>query len=341
MKKKILIVVIIVLLLILLIPIPMHLKDGGTVEYKALTYKVSKVHRLPMYLNENYKYEEGLIIEILGFEIFNNVNSNKKDNKKKWTQLNESENYAKEIDNIKIELKIPTEWKYKEIPKDKDNDFYKYALKLYKNNEDQYAMLYFYNNPFGVCGTGRTSEKVTLNNGEEAIIGYYDGNKNWSDISFYNINKSIAVINNGLINDEANEVIEFIKTINVAEKKSVENFEILFYDKHPMESYKIYTILDKSETEKYDYTIYGYDGSVNIRIDGEDYSLKTALLEDRITMEEIIEKANKDFPNAISYDDGGSMEYHYNNYTIIKCNRLDGNRDVYIGTKDMTLNDVL
>lgn len=222
MKKKILIVVIIVLLLILLIPIPMHLKDGGTVEYKALTYKISKVHRLPMYLTENYKYEEGLIIEILGFEIFNNVNSNKKYNEKKWTQLNESENYAKEIDNIKIELKIPTEWKYKEIPKDKDNDFYKYALKLYKNNEDQYAMLYFYNNPFGVCGTGRTSEKVTLNNGEEAIIGYYDGNKNWSDISFYNINKSIAVINNGLINDEANEVIEFIKTINVAEKKSAE-----------------------------------------------------------------------------------------------------------------------
>lgn len=222
MKKKILIVVIIVLLLILLTPIPMHLKDGGTVEYKALTYKISKVHRLPMYLTENYKYEEGLIIEILGFEIFNNVNSNKKYNEKKWTQLNESENYAKEIDNIKIELKIPTEWKYKEIPKDKDNDFYKYALKLYKNNENQYAILYFYNNPFGVCGTGRTSEKITLNNGEEAIIGHYDGNKNWSDISFYNINKSIAVINNGLINDEANEVIEFIKTINVAEKKSAE-----------------------------------------------------------------------------------------------------------------------
>lgn len=68
MKKKVLIVVIIVLLLILLIPIPMHLNDGGTVEYKALTYRISKVHRLPMYLTENYKYEEGLIIEILGLK---------------------------------------------------------------------------------------------------------------------------------------------------------------------------------------------------------------------------------------------------------------------------------
>ena len=46
MKKKTTIIVIIALLIILLIPIPMHLKDGGTVEYKALLYKVSKVHRL-------------------------------------------------------------------------------------------------------------------------------------------------------------------------------------------------------------------------------------------------------------------------------------------------------
>ena len=73
------------------------------------------------------------------------------------------------------------------MQRDKENDFYKYALKLYKNNVDQYAILYFYNNPFGVCGTGRTTENMILNNGKQASIGYYDGNKNWSDISFYSI----------------------------------------------------------------------------------------------------------------------------------------------------------
>ena len=129
------------------------------------------------------------------------------------------------------------------------------------------------------------------------------------------------------------------------EVKSAENFEILFYDKHPMESYKIYTILDKSETDKYDYTIYGYDGSVNIRIDGRDYSLKEALLENKITMEEIIAKANQDEKGkkikVDMYKDGGSMEYHYENYTIIKFHTIDGNRDVYIGTKDLKLNDVI
>ena len=128
------------------------------------------------------------------------------------------------------------------------------------------------------------------------------------------------------------------------EIKSAEDFEILFYDKHPMESYRIYTILDKSETDKYDYTIYGYDGSVNIRIDGKDYSLKEALIENKITMEEIIAKANQDEKDgkikAETYKDGGSMEYHYENYTIIKYHTLDGNRDVYIGTKDLKLNDI-
>ena len=131
-------------------------------------------------------------------------------------QKNEK-NYYKEIDNIKLELNIPNEWNYEEIPRNEENDFYKYALKLYKNNENQYAMLYFYNNSFGVCGTGRTSKNIILNNGKEAVIGYYDENKNWDEISFYNINKNIAVMNYGLIDEDADEAIQFIKTINITE----------------------------------------------------------------------------------------------------------------------------
>ena len=129
----------------------------------------------------------------------------------------DGKNYYREIDNIKLELNIPNEWNYEEILQKEENDFYKYALKLYKNNENQYAMLYFYNNPFGVCGTGRTSKNIILNNGKEAIIGYYDENKNWTDISFYNINKNIAVMNYGLVNEDADEAIQFIKTINITE----------------------------------------------------------------------------------------------------------------------------
>ena len=79
MKKKVIIISVAIILLILLFPIRNQLKDGGTVEYKALTYKVSKVKRLisidEMEQEEKIKgYDYGIIIEIFGFEIYNNVN---------------------------------------------------------------------------------------------------------------------------------------------------------------------------------------------------------------------------------------------------------------------------
>ena len=127
---------------------------------------------------------------------------------------NNSIKYSKYIDDIKLELDIPNEWKYEEISKNENDNFFKYALKLYRSNKEQYAMLYFYNSQFGVCGTGRTTEKLILNNNQEASIGYYDNSKVFQDISF-SINKNIALVNNGLTYDEAEELLEIIKTINI------------------------------------------------------------------------------------------------------------------------------
>ncbi len=78
MKKKLIIVAIVIILLTLLFPIRNQLKDGGTVEYKALVYKVSKVKRLisieEMEQEGKIKeYDHGIVIEIFGFEIYNNV----------------------------------------------------------------------------------------------------------------------------------------------------------------------------------------------------------------------------------------------------------------------------
>ena len=73
MKKKAIIVMIIIVLIILLIPIPRGLNDGGTVEYTALLYKVSKVHRYKLTEDAERTFEDGTVIEILGIEIFNNV----------------------------------------------------------------------------------------------------------------------------------------------------------------------------------------------------------------------------------------------------------------------------
>ena len=95
-----------------------------------------------------------------------------------------------------------------------ETDNYNYALKLYKNDEEKYAMIYFYKEKFGVCGTERISKNITLNNGSEAIVGYYAGDEVWKDI-IIGTNKNIVVINQNLQKNEADEAIEIIKILNI------------------------------------------------------------------------------------------------------------------------------
>lgn len=73
MKKiRLFLIAILLILLVLLIPIPRHLKDGGTIEYKAVLYKVSNVHSINNLESEKL-YREGIIVEIFGIEVYNNV----------------------------------------------------------------------------------------------------------------------------------------------------------------------------------------------------------------------------------------------------------------------------
>lgn len=97
--------------------------------------------------------------------------------------------------------------------------------------------------------------------------------------------------------------------------------------------------------DKYDYDIYYYGlENATIQLDNEDMDLKEALLNDKVTMEQIIGQAEKDSENEIiwsdMYKDGGTKVYYYSTYTIIKSYSLDGNRDVYIGEPKMSLSQV-
>ena len=55
MKKKKVIIIAVLLLIVLVIPVKLHYKDGGTIEYKSLTYKIIKWHRLDDYYDTGYK----------------------------------------------------------------------------------------------------------------------------------------------------------------------------------------------------------------------------------------------------------------------------------------------
>lgn len=77
MKKKnvVIAIVAVALALLMLLPIPTHLKDGGTVKYTAFLYQVTKIHSLTSKeeMEAGKEFHEGLIVEILGLEVFNNV----------------------------------------------------------------------------------------------------------------------------------------------------------------------------------------------------------------------------------------------------------------------------
>ena len=79
MKKKIVIGIVVFFMLVLLVPIRLQMKDGGSVQYKAVLYTVTKYHQST--LKENLE-DEGIIesgyrvgwgVKVLGLEIFNNV----------------------------------------------------------------------------------------------------------------------------------------------------------------------------------------------------------------------------------------------------------------------------
>ena len=144
-----------------------------------------------------------------------------------------------------------------------------------------------------------------------------------------------------------------ISICSYAEIKQTENekFKIQFNANPNIQ--EITKILGKEETDKYDYDIYSYKGTVDILIDGEKMSLKEALIKDKITVEEILEKANKDAREDKTifgdvYLDGGSSFYIYNDYQILKCNIISagiGNdvsyiKDLYIGVPSMYIGDI-
>lgn len=215
-------------------------------------------------MNKKYLKIIGILVIILGIlmilfipkdvEIIGDgTKSNDETNKK----------YKKEIEDITLTLNIPNDWKYEELSRNNENDFYKYALKIYKSQEDKYAVLYFYHQMFGVCGTGRTSEQINLDNGNKATVGYFDGNDIWQDISFYEVNKYIAILNHGLDKKESEEFINFVKTVNIVENSN-ENENISLTLKEETLTSKGATFILKNDS----YKTYTYGEEYEIEVKG-------------------------------------------------------------------------
>lgn len=280
MKKKIILFIVIIIALVLLVPIPFKLRDGGSIEFKALLYTITKYHRLDM--ESETGVQDGIGIKILGMEVYNNLDKNK------------------------IQQK---EFKKTDIP-----DAVMVDGRIYYSTGQKSTIT-------GRCGNmdGYISSTV-----QKGTLPTKDDESNFgTDLGYQKI--------------KTNEIEVKINGDFIVFKAEERAFELIFNKTNDLETR---TIIKAHDNNNYSYNIFSYGGEVAIKIDNVEYDLKTALLEEKITMEEIIEKANKDaFEDKTikvdTFKDGGSNKYYYDDYAIIKHRTLDGNSDVYIGFPDM------
>ena len=113
---------------------------------------------------------------------------------------------------------------------------------------------------------------------------------------------------------------------------------------HERKDMGIKQIAKTNKFDNIDYGIYTIAGDVTITIEQDMvYSLEDALNQKIISVQSILDQAKEDEKYGIcvaaSYNDGGSIEYRYKNYTILKFNSLDGNKDLIIGFPGEIINN--
>ncbi len=111
-----------------------------------------------------------------------------------------------------ISVKIPDSWEYETIDELSDDVLDEIHLYPNKNQKDIYLSLRKTKDPTGVCGTFLTTEKLKLNNGVEATVGYYDGRSNWEFIDISSEN--LFSWNAGLTEQQSKIGMEILKTIS-------------------------------------------------------------------------------------------------------------------------------
>ena len=177
--------------------------------------------------------------------------------------------------------------------------------------------------------------KITVN-GEET--GRYDGLR-WHMKRITKDNTIQVIMEPYLI-----EVTEFpvICQYSLESSNYEKKFELTYMARKDMGVKKI---AEKNQFDNLDFGVYTIAGDVSITIEGDMvYSLEDSLTQGVITVQDILEQAKQDekygFCEKAYYSDGGSTEYRYAEYTILKYNTLDGNKDLVIGMQGSIINQM-
>jgi len=283
------------------------------------------------------------------------------DNKKKEKKNKDEEEYDKIISSRRKLENLPTDYNITEALKDKS--VLVNSSKIYNKKElEKFITNYNNKKKYSIRVVNYTKEGKALiadlyTNGNGKIEGYFD-NKRDIRYSSYENNKIVKKVFDNIEKEEQEE-----KTIVVLKAENIDELYLLRYSKKDIsvEYNSEYTlkvkekednsnikrelITDKNFEQKHGYNVYYYGiEEVKVLQNGKEIDLKEAISKNNAIIEKIVLKAEKDtglgiVKNYGMYKDGGTEEYEYDNYNIIKSNRLAGensrNRDVYITRSDL------
>ena len=113
---------------------------------------------------------------------------------------------------------------------------------------------------------------------------------------------------------------------------------------HGRKDMGIKQIAKTNQFDNINYGLYTLAGDVTITLEQDMvYSLEDALNQKIISIQSILDQAKLDEKYGICemgyYQDGGSIEYRYKDYTVLKFNALDGNKDLIIGMPGSIINN--
>ncbi len=182
----------------------------------------------------------------------------------------------------------------------------------------------------------------------QKYYGYYKMTKNEKEEKFDALHWNIKRLTDG----NTVQVIFNSNTIDLAEIPVIceYNLDSSLYEKTYDLTYLgrkdngIKQIAKTNQFDNIDYGLYTLAGDVTVTIKQDMvYSLEDALKEKIISVQSILDQAKIDEKYGICetafYSDGGSIEYRYKDYTILKLNSLDGNRDLIIGFSGTIINN--
>jgi len=150
------------------------------------------------------------------------------------------------------------------------------------------------------------------------------------------IDENVYLIFNTVLGENKEDPLALICSYDLDSSEYKKDFELNFHQRKDMGENKI--IGPESSVIPIEYSVYTVGGDVDFTIENDMiYDFEKALKEKVITVDQILEQAKLDDKYGICkeemYQDGGTLLYLYDDYTIIKYNTLDGNQDLVIGPK--------